>query len=143
MPMEPITVEAPDGRTSQGQAEVIRYSNASRITRATLFVIAGLIGGTVCIIVPVVHLVTTWGFPLIGILLANRTMKREVSIHQPAVPCPHCGQAIEIAGGALIDSEWQVCPHCRTKLVYRAQAAPAQIPESLAINENPRPQAGG
>jgi hypothetical protein len=126
MAQEPVVVQTEDGQTSTAQAEVVRYSNAERITKATLFVIAGLIGGTVCIIVPVLHFITTWGFPLLGILMAMRTMKREVSILQPQGPCPGCGQPLDMAGGAMIDEEWQVCPLCRAKLVFRVEPKPLQ-----------------
>src|SRR5262245_39595979 len=120
MPQESITLQAENGVTKPGRAEVFRYSNANRIIRASLWVIAGLFGGTACIIVPVVHLFTTWGFPLLGIFMAVRTIKREVSIHQVEGTCPICDQPIDIAGGALIDQEWQMCQHCKEKLTFRA-----------------------
>src|SRR5262249_3672221 len=118
MAKEPVVIRAENGQTSAGQAEIVRFSNASRITKSTLWVIAGLFGGTVCIIVPVVHLVTTWGFPLLGILMAIRTMKRDVSRHDPEGVCPAWGQPAEFAGGPLIDTEWQACPHCQAKLRF-------------------------
>ena len=134
MPQESITFVNPDGGEAPGTpgtAEVIRYSSVSRITRATLFVLAGLIGGTACIIVPVVHLFTTWGLPLIGILVAMRTMRKTVVVHQPEGVCPHCKEQIQLSGGALIDDEWQVCPLCKSKLRVRVQAEP--MPPTTAV----------
>ena len=123
MSKESIVIQAAAGEETAGEAEVVRYSTASRITQATLWIIGGLLGGTACIIIPVVHLFSTWGLPLLGIFMAVRTMRREVVIYEPTGTCPNCKGKIELAGGAANDPEWQVCPHCKTAIQVRPQAA--------------------
>jgi hypothetical protein len=123
MPKESISIHTAGGAETAGEAEIVRYSTSSRIIQATLWAIGGLLGGTACIIIPVVHLFTTWGLPLLGILMAVRTMRREIVIHEPTGTCPHCKEKIELAGGAANDPEWQVCPHCKTAIQVRPQAA--------------------
>lgn len=123
MSQESIVIQVAAGEETAGEAEVVRYSTASRITQATLWVIGGQLGGTACIIIPVVHLFSTWGLPLLGILMSVRTMRREVVIHQPSGTCPACNEKIELAGGAANDPEWQVCPHCKKAIQVRHKAA--------------------
>jgi hypothetical protein len=134
MPTESIILQAPNGKQTAGSAEILRYSNANRIIRASLFVLGGLIGGTVCILIPIVHLITTWGLPLLGIVMAIRTMRRDVVIHQPQGTCPNCNEHIQLPGGAASDPEWQVCSHCKTHLQIRPLA------ETLATSPPPPPQ---
>lgn len=122
MPKETIVIHAAAGAETAGEADIMRYSTASRITRAALWVIGGLLGGTACIIIPVVHLFTTWGLPLLGIFMAVRTMRREVVIHQPTGMCPNCKEMIQLAGGAADDPGWQVCPNCKATIHVRPQA---------------------
>lgn len=127
MPKESIILEAPNGVETAGEAEIARYSIASRISQAALWVIGGLLGGTACIIIPVVHLFTTWGLPLLGVLMAVRTMRREVVVHQPEGTCPKCNEQIQLPGGAANDPEWQVCPRCKTTIQVRAQTTVSPV----------------
>lgn len=130
MQHEPIIFQSPIGQPTIGEAEVSRHSSASRITIATLWVVGGLLGGTACIIVPGVHLITTWGLPLLGIIMAVRTIRRDVVIHQPQGTCPSCGAGLQLPGGAVGDSGWQACPGCKTQLRIFPQAA--MQPEKVA-----------
>jgi hypothetical protein len=129
---EPIIMEDPDGKQAMWAAEVIRSTHAGRVTIATLYVVGGLLGGTACIVIPILHLFTTWGFPLLGILMAVRTMKRDVLIYQPEGPCPVCAEPIELAGGLPGDSSWQVCPECKAALHVRVPEQTMQTERGAA-----------
>lgn len=130
MSAEPIIFQGPEGEPTVGEGDVERFSTAGRITIATLWVVGGLLGGTACIIVPGVHLITTWAFPLLGIMMAMRTMRREVVIQQPQGLCPSCNQRLNLPGGATSDPGWQKCPSCHDALKIRPQTATAPIDAS-------------
>lgn len=124
MAQEPVVFESDASGSRPGQAsDIARYSDALRITIGTLWIVGGLVGGTVCIVVPVVHLFTTWALPLGGILMGLRAFKRRVVIYQPAGVCPACGEPIELVGGSIDDASWQVCPKCKAELRVRAGEA--------------------
>ena len=108
-------------------ADVARYSDAARLTIGTMWIIGGFLGALMFIIVPVVHLITTWALPLGGILLGLRAYKRRVVFYQVAGTCPACRESIELVGGSIDDADWQSCPKCGIALAVRA-AAPQQNP---------------
>ncbi len=116
----PITLESTDHPATTGHAdEVARHSAIARIGVASVYVIGGFLLAVPCIIVPVVHLVSTWGLPLLGILMAVRTWKREIVIYRARGKCPACHQPIELNGGSTHDATWQVCPKCKSTLTVR------------------------
>jgi hypothetical protein len=74
------------------------------------------------IVVPVVHLITTWAQPLGGILLGLRAYKRRVVLYQVTSACPGCRESIEFHGGSIDDPAWQICPKCKATLKVRPAA---------------------
>jgi hypothetical protein len=72
------------------------------------------------IVVPIVHLVSTWALPLGGMLLGMRAFKRRVVIYNVSGECPECHEAVEFVGGSVDDPSWQVCPKCKATLKIRA-----------------------
>lgn len=99
------------------------YSDFARISIGVLWIVGGLLGGLMFIIVPIVHLITTWALPLIGILMGVRAFKRRAVLYQITAQCPACGEAIETNGGSVDDPAWQVCPRCKTTLKFRPATA--------------------
>ena len=114
MPEEVITWTAA-GRQAKATAEVDRYGPAARTMRAGLFIGGGLLGGGACIIVPVLHLITTWALPLLGIVLGARAYKTEMKLYALTGPCPACNVPIQLAGGAAHELILS-CPKCGEKL---------------------------
>ncbi|MHC4947884.1 MAG: hypothetical protein ACYTG1_06445 [Planctomycetota bacterium] len=110
-----ITLRAADGATAPAQAEVVRHGSG-RVVRAIAFVLAGLVGGTVCIIVPVLHLITTWALPLAGIVLCVRTLRTRVVIGPLTGACPACHAPLDLPGGSADDAGWQACGACGARL---------------------------
>ncbi|HWB20516.1 MAG TPA: hypothetical protein VG711_09470 [Phycisphaerales bacterium] len=82
-----------------------------------MYIVGGLIGGFMCIFIPLVHLVTTWLLPIGGIFLGYKTMLKKVQLYTPSGPCPNCGHAMQLGGGSIDDRAWQVCPACKAPIV--------------------------
>ncbi len=123
MPEEPIRFEDQQNQFTLGTAEVVRYSTLARTTTATLYIVGGVLGGTVCILIPLVHLITTWALPLLGIFMGVRALRRHVVLYQPQGQCPHCGKPMQLPGGSIDDADWQHCPHCQAILTVLLQQA--------------------
>ncbi len=131
MAEEAITLKTPDGSSGPAVAEIIEYSSSARITKAVLLMVGGVLGGAACIIVPVVHLFTTWGLPLAGILLGLRALRTHRKLDRVTGRCPGCEAEIELVGGALQDSARQKCFKCAAplELVWPESAAGGHGPE--------------
>lgn len=130
MQRESIAIYGPDERVSHGEGDVARTSAPMRTLLTVMWAAGGIIGGTACIIVPVLHLITTWGLPLLGIVMAVRTWRREIVIYQPQGICPNCDEKFELHGGATNETGWQVCPHCNAQLRLQPEGAPIENPQS-------------
>ena len=121
MAQEAVIIENARGETSAGEAaDAAHYSDAARITIGTLYIVGGLVGGTVCILVPIVHLITTWAMPLLGIVLGVRALKRRTVFYQITGVCPSCNKPAEFNGGSIDDPKWQTCPMCGATLKFRS-----------------------
>jgi hypothetical protein len=69
MAQESIILESGTQQATSGQAgDVSRYSTAHRIVIASIWVAGGFLLAAPCIVIPIVHLFSTWGLPLLGIL---------------------------------------------------------------------------
>lgn len=116
MTRETVTLRSAEGAESEGTAEVVRPSGVRRAIVATVFVVGGIVGGLAFIIIPIVHLFTTWALPLIGVLMAIRVMRRELSIHRLDGVCPACRNEIHEYDRGGDDPAWQLCPRCDARL---------------------------
>lgn len=111
---EPVTLRA-KGDAREGSAEVVRYSLTGRRVKGGIYLGAGITGGAVFIIVPVLHLCTTWALPLAGLVACIVTLRTELRMRKVSGPCPACGEEIGLGGGAGgLVSEW--CPRCKVPI---------------------------
>ncbi len=108
-----ITLRAEDGRTAPADATIDRYPDGARVGKAVAFIVGGIVLGTGCTIIPGPHmLVTWWALPLIGILMARRTLKIKQRLSRINGTCPACSKRIELRGGPVKATNWRVCPEC-------------------------------
>ncbi len=108
-----LTLRAQDGRTASAGAVIDDYPSGARNAKAVMYFAGGFMGAAACIIVPFLHLITTWALPLAGILMGLRTLRIEHRLGEIAGTCPLCEQRIELRGGPVKVSNWRVCPSCR------------------------------
>ena len=117
MPRETITLRAEDGTDTTASAEVFRYGSGARTLKSIAFIGGGVLGGAACIIIPVLHLITTWALPLVGILAGVRAYRTHAQVLQVAGPCPKCGESVALPGGSMGEhSLTQPCPECEAVL---------------------------
>ena len=118
MATEAITLQHRDGRVVEAQAEISRYSTASRTTKALLVLAVAFTVGPATIVVPGVHFVAPWAVPLLGIFIAMYLYRRTMVIHRVEGTCPDCNAAMHIEDKQPVgnDTLYFRCPECSTPL---------------------------
>ena len=104
------------------------HGSTSRTVKAAAIMVAGFAGGGACIIVPGLHLVTTWALPLLGIVLGLRAYRTQASIDGGQGACPACGKPIDlipIKVGADLAS--MTCPSCKEPVAIRLVDVPPGV----------------
>src|SRR5688572_6619855 len=112
---EPIALRARDGSIAAGQARVKHWSRSVRYGRAAAIATVGVVMGALTIVVPVLHLVSTWLIPCVGLVLALFVLRMRSQVEEIEGSCPKC-QATVRGGpfGAVSHDEplWVRCPAC-------------------------------
>ena len=114
---ESATLRLRDGRTAVASVAVERRSAGVRAVRAGWMAGAGLVLGVASVVVPILHLVSTWALPLAGAIGAWFAWNSATFIGAVRAACPACAADAEIApNGALDSPHWLRCPHCQAPL---------------------------
>lgn len=116
---EPIVLRARHGAQTEGTAVITRWSGLTRAARAIAIAVAGLLIGMASIIVPGLHLVSTWLIPLLSLGIAWYVLQIRSRIERVEGLCPSCGASVAAGPfGAAADDEplWVRCPSCTIPL---------------------------
>ena len=121
MATETVTLAQREGEPVSGTAEVTRYSAAARAARAWGLAIAGIVIGAASIVVPGVHLISTWLIPLLAIGLALYVRRIRARVGLINATCPSCGEpmSIESPGAVADEAVWVRCDKCTHPLELR------------------------
>jgi len=99
--------------TTSAQAEVaVRYGDAARIARGVGVMALGLALGAACVVVPVLHLITTWALPAGGLALGVYLLNTRSKVAGLRGECPACGEPGRFASASLEGTVEAVCPAC-------------------------------
>jgi len=118
MASESIQLLTRDKQTAKAMAEITRYSDTTRLMRAGVVAIGGTVIGLCTIVIPVMHLISTWLIPLISWAIAWHIFGIQTVIGSVKGTCPGCDKAIELDGGPLASDLWARCPHCALPMQY-------------------------
>lgn len=116
---EPIALRARSGARTEGTAVITRWSGPRRGARAISIAVAGLLIGMATVIIPAVHLVSTWLIPLLSLGIAWYVVQIRSRVDRVEGVCPSCGASISAGPfGAATDDEplWVRCPSCTIPL---------------------------
>jgi hypothetical protein len=112
-----ITLRSEQGVTRPATATLTRYERGERMGRAVGFAALGLVGAGIFVVVPALHLITTWLLPLAGLLAARSAWRTEAKLTDARGECPACGAKITLSGGQLTDAPlWDACSACSRPL---------------------------
>lgn len=98
------------------RARLIRRSTTYRAAWATFYVLLGLVGAAVFVVVPVLHLCSTWALPLLGGVMAFRAWKSDLLVQDIEGTCPGCGEPVRLLGGVGPGPHAERCKACRKLL---------------------------
>jgi hypothetical protein len=96
--------------------EITRYNLAIRLTRSLPIFVGSVILGAATIIVPGVHLISTWFIPLLGSGIALYVFRVHARIGTIDGRCPSCEAEFSQNGGPYEDPMWIRCPSCSVPL---------------------------
>ncbi len=113
MHAQPILVRDEFGHRSVGLGHVVHHSRSWRWTKASFYLVVGVVLGLTTALIPFVQFYGPVLFPSLGLLLAAYALQIRDHVDHARVTCPHCGDAIVLDGDGpqfpLTDS----CPSCR------------------------------
>lgn len=113
---ETVQLHTRDKRTVEAEAEIDRKPEGVRVAKAAAILAAGLVAGVASIVVPVLHLVSTWALPLLGAAGAWFVYNQRIVIGRVRGTCPLCDAALDAEGGPLEDPMWIRCQACQGPL---------------------------
>ena len=112
----PLQIRSQTGKSVDGEASLTSIDPATRGGKAAAFLLAGLAAAAACIWIPIVHLITTWLFPLLGAVMAWRTWTTEATFASAEAACPECGAALPLSGRGAKFPLREGCGSCSTQL---------------------------
>ena len=121
MAIETVELRQRTGDPVQGTAEVTRRSAAVRATLALGIAVGGTLLGVATIVIPGVHLISTWLFPLLAVGIAVYVSRIHARVGPVSGSCPACAEELSIpAPGSIADEAvWVRCAHCQHPLELR------------------------
>ena len=112
-----LTVSTETGATGPGEGRLVSYPQGLRILVASIWLLVGFGGAAALIVVPIVHLFSTWGLPLAGILGAMNAIKTTERVSHVTGQCPACKGKLLLAGGRAVFPLRDACEHCSRPLI--------------------------
>ena len=114
--MSAIALVAESGAERPAEGTLVRQSDGARVGRAIALALGGFAGAMVCVVIPGVHLITTWLLPLLGLVAARQALRTRARIEGLRGQCPACNAAIELEGGRVTEPMFEPCPACHRNL---------------------------
>ena len=124
MPLVDLGIRDEAGARAPGRGQLTTYSDSARFRRAALFLGAGILGGAMFIVVPILHLFTTWALPLAGLLAAVHAVRTRGTVTDIRGACPACETEITLEGGRAEFPLRDACTNCHRPLLI-IQSDPA------------------
>ena len=119
---EDITLEDREGQSAGATALVDRYSSGARLGKGVGIAVGGLVLGAATIVIPGVHLISTWAIPLLAFGIAWYFYNKLGAVTEVQGTCPSCGASMQSEGGAWEDPMWVRCSGCNTPLQVKLSA---------------------
>ena len=116
MSIETVQMKTRDGRTCDAELEIHRYALPTRLVRSVPIFVTSVVVGGLSILVPAVHLISTWFIPLLGTGIALYIFRIEAKLGDVSGCCPDCQESFTQPGGPYENPIWVRCPRCSIPL---------------------------
>jgi len=108
----PLTVRSSNGGLGDGSAELHEIPDGERVGKAVGFVVVGFGLGAALIVVPILHLLTTWALPLGGLALGFNAWKTRARLGSMEGHCPACEAPLSLEGSGANFPVRETCGGC-------------------------------
>lgn len=117
----PFVLHTETGAKGKAQGRLTEYPQGLRIFAALLWLGLGFGGALALIVVPVVHLISTWLLPLVAILAAVNAIRTHARVSHVTGNCPACKGKLLLGGGRAVFPVRDSCEHCGRPLLIHQQ----------------------
>lgn len=111
-----LELKTETGSVRQATATIVHFSASQRFGKAALFLVGGVGLGAALIVVPILHLITTWALPLAGTIGCVNTLRTRSRLRDIDGVCPACENTLQHKGGRAVFPMRIDCPDCRRPL---------------------------
>ena len=111
-----LQIRSQTGKSGRGSARLDGLADSARGGKAAAFLIGGLVAAALCIWIPLVHLLTTWLFPLLGAAMAWKTWNTKAVFAAIEARCPECDAPLAWTGRGAAFPIREACASCETQL---------------------------
>ena len=108
----PYMLHSETGATSEALGRYTEYPASMRFLTALIWLGIGFGGAALLIVVPVVHLISTWLLPLVAVLGAFSALRTPSRVSHVTGRCPVCQGKLLLAGGRAEFPVRDSCEHC-------------------------------
>lgn len=112
-----LTISTETGARCPAVGRLVVYPQGLRILVALIWLLLGFGGAASLIVVPVVHLFTTWALPVAALIGAYNTLKTDARVSHVTGQCPACDGKLLLAGGRAVFPFQESCEHCGRPLI--------------------------
>jgi ribosomal protein S27AE len=115
----PVQLRNEAGATQPATGQWAEHAASERGLKAAVFGVGGFLAAAPLILIPVLHLITTWLLPLLGIVAAVGAWRTSARLTRVRGDCPSCSESIQLDGGRFTAAMHDSCPAC-SRLVFMA-----------------------
>jgi hypothetical protein len=108
----PLTIRSSNGKRGDGAADLHEIPDGERVGKTVGFVVAGCALGAALIVVPIVHLLTTWALPLAGAMLGRNAWMTRARLGAVEGHCPSCEAPLSLEGSGANFPMRETCGGC-------------------------------
>jgi len=112
-----LTVSTELGESCEGVGELREYGPLIRYSMSFGWLITALALATALLVIPVIHLITTWLLPIAGAVGFVSIIKTKATITKIKSDCPACKSAVLLRGGRDDHGLRESCDECNRPLI--------------------------
>ena len=112
-----LTVSTELGETTSGVGELREFSSPLRYAMSFGWLITAFVLAVVLVVVPVIHLLTTWLLPIAGLVGFVTIIQTRATITKIKSQCPSCKAAVLLGGGRAEAQMRDSCNDCNRPLI--------------------------
>ena len=112
-----LTISTELGDSNSGIGELREYSSLLRYGMSFGWLLTAFALAVVLVVVPVIHLITTWLLPIAGVVGFVSIIQTRATITKIKGQCPACNSNVLLSGGRAAPQMRESCDDCSRPLI--------------------------